>query len=100
MTKPDHRRPNPVAPIRAINLHRQVTAVADAESVTQMNNIDAAICRRGPAQSELPDIDRILPPNSPRFLNTTLNMTETPGVTSPLRIPDWVTALINAMHSS
>jgi hypothetical protein len=41
-----------------------------------------------------------VPPISPRFLNTTLNSTETPGVTSPLRIPDCVTDPIKAMHSS
>ena len=40
------------------------------------------------------------PPISPRFLNTTLNNTETPGVTSPLRIPDCVTDPMKAMHSS
>ena len=51
-------------------------------------------------QRELPATDNTVPPISPRFLNTTLNMTDTPGVISPLRIPDWVTEPINAMHSS
>ncbi len=45
--------------------------------------------RRGAwAQRELPATDSNVPPISPRFLNTTLNMIDTPGVTSPLRIPD------------
>ena len=50
--------------------------------------------------SALPEIEAIVPPISPRFLNTRLNSTEYPGVTSPLRIPDCVTVPIKAMHSS
>src|SRR6202022_1013199 len=49
---------------------------------------------------ESPLIDAIAPPISPRFLNTTLARTATPGVTSPLRMPDCVTELTTAMHSS
>src|SRR5262249_19923492 len=55
---------------------------------------------RVPVEPGVPPNEPTLPPISPRFLNTMLNITETPGVTSAFRMPDCVIELIKAMHSS
>src|SRR6185437_13702509 len=39
-------------------------------------------------------------PISPRFLKTMVKTREVPGLTSPLVMPDWVSEVMKAMHSS
>ena len=87
---------NPVASTDGPNLHPPngdvVGAMSPPRWLLPLAPVDP--------QSDGPATDNTVPPISPRFFNTTLNMTDTPGVMSPLRIPDWVTEPINAMHSS
>src|SRR5262249_40063347 len=91
--------------------HRASTPVADrpagraiGRSYTRRSPLSPPPAFAGNAGADhgsaLPENDATVPPTSPRVLKTTLNSTETPGVTGPLVMPDWVIWPTKARHSS